>query len=39
MLPDLHQCIRDTRIGPDGDIYLLTDETNGAVLRIEPGKK
>ena len=38
MLGDLHQRIRDTRIGPDGDIYLLTDETQGAVLKIEPGK-
>ena len=38
MLADLHQRIRDTRIGPDGDIYLLTDETDGAVLRLEPGK-
>jgi glucose/arabinose dehydrogenase len=38
MLTDLHQRIRDTRIGPDGDIYLLTDETGGAVLRVEPGK-
>jgi glucose/arabinose dehydrogenase len=38
MLTDLHQRIRDTRVGPDGDIYLLTDETGGALLRIEPGK-
>jgi len=38
MLTELHQRIRDTRIGPDGDIYLLTDETGGALLRIEPGK-
>jgi glucose/arabinose dehydrogenase len=38
MLTDLHQRIRDTRIGPDGDIYLLTDETDGAVLKLEPGK-
>jgi glucose/arabinose dehydrogenase len=38
MLTDLHQRIRDTRIGPDGDIYLLTDETQGAVLKIEPEK-
>ena len=38
MLGDLHQRIRDTREGPDGDIYLLTDETNGAVLKLEPGK-
>ena len=37
MLTDLHQRIRDTRVGPDGMIYLLTDETGGAVLRVEPG--
>ncbi len=38
MLTDLKQRLRDLRIGPDGLIYLLTDETNGAVLRIEPAK-
>ncbi len=28
--------IRDVRQGPDGYLYLLTDERDGAVLRIEP---
>jgi glucose/arabinose dehydrogenase len=28
--------IRDVRIGPDGFVYLLTDEANGAILRLEP---
>lgn len=28
--------IRDVRIGPDGLIYLLTDSSNGKLLRIEP---
>lgn len=28
--------IRDVRQGPDGLIYLLTDEENGRVLRLEP---
>lgn len=37
-LTELKQRIRDTRQGPDGNIYLLTDETFGAVLRMEPGK-
>jgi len=23
-------------MGPDGNVYLLTDETNGAILRLEP---
>jgi glucose/arabinose dehydrogenase len=36
MLTELKQRFRDTRSGPDGFIYLLTDETFGAVLRIEP---
>ena len=38
MLTDLSQRFRDVRTGPDGFVYLLTDETAGAVLRIEPGK-
>ena len=28
--------IRDVRAGPDGFIYLLTDESNGKLVRIEP---
>jgi len=28
--------IRDVRTGPDGYLYLLTDATNGALLRLEP---
>ncbi len=28
--------IRDVRVGPDGFVYLLTDESNGAILRLEP---
>jgi len=36
MLTELHQRIRDVRQGPDGLLYLLTDEDDGAVLRIEP---
>ena len=37
MLRDLQQRIRDVRQGPDGLLYLLTAETAGALLRIEPG--
>src|SRR5262245_47079285 len=37
LLVDLHQRIRDVREGPDGLLYLLTDEDAGALLRIEPG--
>jgi glucose/arabinose dehydrogenase len=36
MLADLHQRIREIRQGPDGLIYLLTDEDNAALLRLEP---
>jgi len=36
LLVDLHQRIRDVREGPDGLLYLLTDEDAGALLRIEP---
>ncbi|MFM7295050.1 MAG: PQQ-dependent sugar dehydrogenase [Burkholderiales bacterium] len=30
--------IRDVRNGPDGNIYLLTDSIDGALLRVEPAK-
>ena len=36
LLRDLHQRIRDVRQGPDGSLYLLTDEDPAALLRIEP---
>jgi len=37
MLEDFRQRVRDVRQGPDGLIYLLTEEENdGAVIRIEP---
>jgi aldose sugar dehydrogenase len=36
MLTELHQRIREVRQGPDGLLYLLTDEDAGALLRIEP---
>ncbi|MCG6939750.1 MAG: PQQ-dependent sugar dehydrogenase [Thiohalocapsa sp.] len=28
--------VRDLRMGPDGELYVLTDEPNGALLRIVP---
>ena len=37
-LVPLRQRIRDVRQGPDELLYLLTDETDGAVLRIEPAE-
>ena len=36
ILGELKQRIRDVRQGPDGLIYLLTEEVDGAVLRLEP---
>jgi glucose/arabinose dehydrogenase len=36
LLTDLHQRIRDVRQGPDGLLYVITDENDGALLRIEP---
>ena len=30
--------LRDVRMGPDGFVYLLTDEAKGALLRLEPVK-
>jgi glucose/arabinose dehydrogenase len=38
MLLELHQRIRDVRQGPDGLLYVLTDEDQGALLRIEPAQ-
>ena len=35
LLTDLRQRIRDVKMGPDGRLYLLTDEDDGLVLRIE----
>jgi glucose/arabinose dehydrogenase len=36
LLTELHQRIRDVRQGPDGLLYVVTDEDDGALLRIEP---
>jgi len=36
LLMELKQRIREIRQGPDGLLYLLTDEAAGALLRIEP---
>ena len=29
--------IRDVRVGPDNNLYLLTDKSDGALWRVEPG--
>ena len=36
MLMELKQRIRDVRQGPEGLLYVLTAEEDGALLRIEP---
>ncbi|MBV9505310.1 MAG: PQQ-dependent sugar dehydrogenase [Acidobacteriia bacterium] len=36
MLRELQQRIRDVRQGPDGFLYLLTAENEGALMRMEP---
>ena len=36
LLQDLGKRIRDVIVGPDGALWLLTDEANGQVLRIAP---
>jgi len=36
LLVDLHQRMRDVRQGPDGLLYVATEEKDGVVLRIRP---
>jgi glucose/arabinose dehydrogenase len=36
---ELQQRIRDVRQGPDGYLYALTEEEDGALLKIEPAPK
>lgn len=37
LLQDRQQRIRDVRVSNDGLLYLLTDEADGSLLRLEPG--
>jgi glucose/arabinose dehydrogenase/cytochrome c2 len=37
LLANLNERIRDVRYGPDGYLYLLTDNPNGRLLRLRPG--
>jgi glucose/arabinose dehydrogenase len=37
LLRELGQRIRDVRQGPDGYLYVLTEENEAALIRIEPG--
>ncbi len=36
LLGELNERIRDVRQGPDGNLYVLTDDRSGMMLRIEP---
>ena len=36
LLKDRNERIRDVRQGPDGYLYILTDESNGSLYRLEP---
>lgn len=36
MFQELGERIRDVRQGPDGHLYILTDSTQGRVVRVEP---
>ena len=38
VLSELKQRIREVKPGPDGFIYAITDETFGAVIKVEPGQ-
>jgi aldose sugar dehydrogenase len=38
LMVEMKQRIRDVRQGPDGYLYLLTDASKGALLRIEPAE-
>ena len=38
LLQNLRERIRDVRQGPEGAVYLLTDNTSGRILRIVPAK-
>ncbi len=36
ILGDRKQRIRDVRVGPDGYLYVLTDESDGQLLKVSP---
>ncbi|MEX2035341.1 MAG: PQQ-dependent sugar dehydrogenase, partial [Xanthobacteraceae bacterium] len=38
LLQGLRERIRDVRVGPDGAIYLVTDNSAGRILRVAPAK-
>lgn len=38
LLKDLGQRLRDVRVAPDGSVYILTDEADGALLKLTAAK-
>jgi aldose sugar dehydrogenase len=38
LLQNLRERLRDVRQGPDGAIWLLTDSSDGRLLRVTPAK-
>jgi glucose/arabinose dehydrogenase len=38
LLRDLNERIRDVRSGPDGALWLVTDNSAGRILRVTPAK-
>ena len=38
-LAEVRARIRDVHEGPDGALYLLTDDSNGRLLRVTPGSR
>jgi glucose/arabinose dehydrogenase len=38
LLQGLRERIRDVRVGPDGAIYLVTDNSGGRILKVVPAK-
>jgi len=38
LLRELGERIRDVRSGPDGALYLVTDNSAGRILRVAPAK-
>jgi len=39
LLRNLNERIRDVRQGPDGALWLLTDNSAGRILRVSPAAK
>ena len=38
ILGDRNQRIRDVRVGPDGFLYVLTEEADGELLKVSPAQ-